>query len=76
MKSSDLIYYMFIYLFQGRFDIISLCGSYVRADFESRSGGLSICLCSNDGQIIGGGVDGPLIAAGPVQVTFTSSNLA
>ncbi|CAH1430127.1 unnamed protein product [Lactuca virosa] len=54
--------------YEGRFDIISLCGSYVRADFESRSGGLSICLCSNDGQIIGGGVDGPLIAAGPVQV--------
>lgn len=54
--------------YEGRFDIISLCGSYVRADFESRSGGLSICLSSNDGQIIGGGVDGPLIAAGPVQV--------
>ncbi|KAL4574697.1 hypothetical protein LXL04_021533 [Taraxacum kok-saghyz] len=54
--------------YEGRFDIISLCGSYIRADFESRSGGLSICLSSNDGQIIGGGVDGPLIAAGPVQV--------
>ncbi|KAI3735540.1 hypothetical protein L6452_15041 [Arctium lappa] len=54
--------------YEGRFDILSLCGSYVRSDFKSSSGGLSICLSSNDSQIIGGGVDGPLIAAGPVQV--------
>ncbi|KVI04795.1 AT-hook motif nuclear-localized protein 14-like [Cynara cardunculus var. scolymus] len=55
--------------YEGRFDILSLCGSFVRSDFRSSSsGGLSICLSSNDGQIIGGGVDGPLIAAGPVQV--------
>lgn len=54
--------------YEGRFHILSLCGSYVRSDFRSSSGGLSICLSSNDGQIIGGGVDGPLIAAGPVQV--------
>ncbi|KAJ9552840.1 hypothetical protein OSB04_016885 [Centaurea solstitialis] len=54
--------------YEGRFDILSLCGSYVRSDFRSSSGGLSICLSSNDGQIIGGGVDGPLIAGGPVQV--------
>lgn len=32
-----------------------------------KTGGLSVCLAS-DGQIIGGGVGGPLKAAGPVQV--------
>lgn len=34
-----------------------------------RGGGLSVCLSNSDGQIIGGGVGGPLKAAGPVQVT-------
>ncbi|KAK1409739.1 hypothetical protein QVD17_36268 [Tagetes erecta] len=53
--------------YEGRFDILSLCGSYIRMDLGG-TGGLSVCLSSNDGQIIGGGVDGPLIAAGPVQV--------
>ncbi|XP_074311411.1 AT-hook motif nuclear-localized protein 14 [Silene latifolia] len=54
--------------YQGRFDIISLTGSYVRSDLGGRAGGLSACLTSESGQIIGGGVCGPLIAAGPVEV--------
>lgn len=54
--------------YEGRFDILSLCGSYVRTDFGGGTGGLSVCLSSNDGQIIGGCIDGPLVAAGPVQV--------
>ncbi|KAI3721688.1 hypothetical protein L2E82_32705 [Cichorium intybus] len=54
--------------YEGRFDILSLCGSYVRTDFGGSTGGLSVCLSSNDGHIIGGSIDGPLIAAGPVQV--------
>ncbi|KAI3705292.1 hypothetical protein L1987_75527 [Smallanthus sonchifolius] len=54
--------------YQGRFNILSLCGSYVRTEFGGSTGGLSVCLSSNDGQIIGGGIHGPLIAAGPVQV--------
>lgn len=57
-------------LYQGRFDIISLSGSYIRTEMGGRSGGLSVCLSSTDGQIIGGGVAGPLTAAGPVQVVF------
>ncbi|KAK7269122.1 hypothetical protein RIF29_21838 [Crotalaria pallida] len=60
--------------YEGRFEIISLNGSYVRNELGSRSGGLSVCLSNTDGQIIGGGVGGPLKAAGPVQVivgTFT-----
>lgn len=29
-----------------------------------------MCLASTDGQIIGGGVGGPLIAGGPIQVFY------
>lgn len=54
--------------YEGRFDIISLCGSYVHTELGGRTGGLSVCLSSTDGQIIGGGVGGPLTAAGPIQV--------
>ncbi|KAH7571861.1 hypothetical protein JRO89_XS04G0156600 [Xanthoceras sorbifolium] len=53
---------------QGRFEIVSLSGSYVRTEIGGRTGGLSVCLSSTDGQIVGGGVGGPLKAAGPVQV--------
>ncbi|KAG8479077.1 hypothetical protein CXB51_028810 [Gossypium anomalum] len=63
--------------YEGRFDIISLSGSYVRTEIGGRTGGLSVCLSSADGQIIGGGVGGPLKAAGPVQVivgTFMVDN--
>lgn len=54
--------------YEGRFDILSLCGSYVRTELGGRTGGLSVCLSSTDGQIIGGGVGGPLTAAGPIQI--------
>ncbi|XP_022745282.1 AT-hook motif nuclear-localized protein 14-like [Durio zibethinus] len=63
--------------YEGRFEIISLSGSYVRTEIGGRTGGLSVCLSSADGQIIGGGVAGPLKAAGPVQVivgTFMVDN--
>ncbi|XVE89954.1 hypothetical protein DITRI_Ditri20bG0037700 [Diplodiscus trichospermus] len=63
--------------YEGRFEIISLSGSYVRTETGGRTGGLSVCLASADGQIIGGGVGGPLKAAGPVQVivgTFMIDN--
>ncbi|KAG8479641.1 hypothetical protein CXB51_029396 [Gossypium anomalum] len=63
--------------YEGRFEIVSLSGSYVRNETGGRTGGLSVCLSSGDGQIIGGGVGGPLRAAGPVQVivgTFTIDN--
>lgn len=54
--------------YEGRFDILTLAGSYVRTETGGRTGGLSVCLASTDGQIIGGGVGGPLIAGGPIQV--------
>ena len=42
----------------------------MRTDIGGRTGGLSICLSTTDGHIIGGGVGGPLKAAGPVQVSI------
>ncbi|KAH8491137.1 hypothetical protein H0E87_023323 [Populus deltoides] len=63
--------------YEGRYEIISLCGSYVRTEVGGRAGGLSVCLSDTSGQIIGGGVGGPLKAAGPVQVivgTFMLDN--
>lgn len=36
---------------------------------RSRSGGLSVSLAGSDGSVLGGGVAGMLVAAGPVQVT-------
>ncbi|KAF9670128.1 hypothetical protein SADUNF_Sadunf13G0036300 [Salix dunnii] len=63
--------------YEGRFKIISLCGSYVRTEMGGRAGGLSVCLSDTNGQVIGGGVGGPLKAAGPVQVivgTFMLDN--
>ena len=55
---------------QGQFDILSLSGSYIRTALGGRTGGLSVCLSSTDGQISGGGIGGPLKAAGPVQVAY------
>lgn len=54
--------------YEGRYDIISLTGSYVRSDIGGKAGGLSACLSSTTGDIVGGGVGGPLIAAGPVEL--------
>ncbi|XP_010262252.1 PREDICTED: AT-hook motif nuclear-localized protein 14-like [Nelumbo nucifera] len=57
--------------YEGRFEILSLSGSFLHSEIEgasSRTGGLSICLSGTDGRIVGGGVGGPLKAAGPVQV--------
>lgn len=42
----------------------------MRTELGGRTGGLSVCLSSTDGQIIGGGVGGPLRAGGPVQVIY------
>lgn len=56
---------------QGRFEIISLSGSFLLSESNgnrSRSGGLSISLAGPDGKVLGGGVAGMLTAASPVQV--------
>jgi predicted DNA-binding protein with PD1-like motif len=61
--------------YEGRFEILSLSGSYLVADNggpRNRTGALSVCLASPDGRVIGGGVGGLLIAASSVQVIIGS----
>ncbi|CAL5331953.1 unnamed protein product [Camellia sinensis] len=55
---------------QGRFDILSLCGSFLLTEVggqRSRTGGLSVTLAGPDGRVLGGCVAGLLTAATPVQ---------
>ena len=55
---------------QGRYEIISLSGSFLISDNNgnrSRTGGLSVSLASADGQVLGG-VTNMLTAASTVQV--------
>ncbi|CAL5429523.1 unnamed protein product [Camellia sinensis] len=59
----------------GRFEIISLSGSFLLSESNgsrSRTGGLSVSLAGSDGRVLGGGVAGMLMAATPVQVIVGS----
>ncbi|KAG2240031.1 hypothetical protein Bca52824_091151 [Brassica carinata] len=59
----------------GRFEILSLSGSFMPTEnggTEGRSGGMSISLVGPNGKIVGGGLAGMLIAASPVQVIMGS----
>ncbi|KAE9597714.1 hypothetical protein Lal_00041442 [Lupinus albus] len=61
--------------YEGKFEILSLSGSFMPSDgggTRSRSGGMSVCLASPDGRVVGGGVAGLLVAASPVQVVVGS----
>ncbi|WOK95334.1 hypothetical protein Cni_G04041 [Canna indica] len=61
--------------YEGRFELLSLSGSFMPTEnggTRSRSGGLSVSLASPDGRVVGGGVAGLLVAAGPVQVVVGS----
>lgn len=61
----------FQHFLQGRFEILSLSGSFMPTESggtKSRSGGMSVSLAGPDGRVVGGGLAGLLIAAGPVQV--------
>lgn len=56
--------------YEGRFEIISLSGSFLLTNSggrPSRTGGISVSLASSDGRLLGGGV-AMLLAATPVQV--------
>lgn len=73
MECSSLAFLLIqiMILLQGRFDILSLRGSFMPSDdgvTTSRSGGLSVSLSDPDGQVIGGGLAGLLVAASLVQV--------
>lgn len=61
---------------QGRFEILSLSGSFTITEVGgvlNRSGGLSVSLAGPDGRVIGGGLAGLLIAATPIQVSLSIS---
>lgn len=61
--------------YEGRFEILSLTGSFAPSEtggIRNRSGGMSVSLASPDGRVVGGGVAGLLVAAGPVQIVVGS----
>ncbi|KAJ8553096.1 hypothetical protein K7X08_020489 [Anisodus acutangulus] len=61
--------------YEGRFEILSLTGSFMPSEtggMRNRSGGMSVSLASPDGRVVGGGVTGLLVAAGPVQIVVGS----
>lgn len=68
---SHLYKFLAYFLIQGRFEILSLSGSFLLSESggqRSRTGGLSVSLAGPDGRVLGGGVAGLLMAASPVQV--------
>jgi len=52
----------------GRFDILSLTGAFLPGPAPPGATGLTVYLAGGQGQVVGGSVVGPLIAAGPVMV--------
>ncbi|KAG5616731.1 hypothetical protein H5410_016555 [Solanum commersonii] len=61
--------------YEGHFEILSLTGSFMPSDngvTKSRSGGMSVSLSGPDGQVMGGGLAGMLVAAGPIQIVVGS----
>ncbi|KAG2604049.1 AT-hook motif nuclear-localized protein 18-like [Panicum virgatum] len=52
----------------GRFEIISLCGSFLPPPAPPAATGLTVYLSGGQGQIVGGTVAGPLVASGPVVI--------
>ncbi|KAJ7971483.1 AT-hook motif nuclear-localized protein [Quillaja saponaria] len=64
-----------ILTYEGRFEILSLSGSFTVMDTNgarNRTGGLSVSLAGPDGRVIGGGIAGLLTAAGPIQIVVGS----
>ncbi|XP_031252775.1 AT-hook motif nuclear-localized protein 7-like [Pistacia vera] len=64
-----------ILTYEGRFEILSLSGSFTVSDtggVRSRTGGLSVSLAGPDGRVIGGGLAGLLLAASPIQIVVGS----
>ncbi|KAK4796207.1 hypothetical protein SAY86_028533 [Trapa natans] len=62
---------------QGRFEILSLTGSFLPPPAPPAASSLTIYLAGSQGQVVGGSVVGTLIASGPVVVMAASfSNAA
>ncbi|XP_020209146.1 AT-hook motif nuclear-localized protein 20 [Cajanus cajan] len=53
---------------QGRFEILSLSGAFLPPPSPPEATGLTVYLAGGQGQVVGGSVVGPLVAAGPVMV--------
>ncbi|GMH29816.1 hypothetical protein Nepgr_031659 [Nepenthes gracilis] len=61
----------------GRFEILSLAGSFLPPPVPPTASGLTIYLAGGQGQVVGGSVVGALLAAGPVIIMAASfSNAA
>ncbi|RYQ79746.1 hypothetical protein Ahy_Scaffold1g106601 isoform B [Arachis hypogaea] len=61
----------------GRFEILSLAGSFLPPPAPPAASGLTIYLAGGQGQVVGGSVVGTLIASGPVVIMSASfSNAA
>lgn len=61
---------------QGRFEILSLTGTFLPGPAPPGSTGLTVYLAGGQGQVVGGSVVGSLLAAGPVMViaaTFSNA---
>ena len=56
----------------GRFEILSLSGSFLPPPAPPAASGLAIYLAGGQGQVVGGTVVGPLLAAGPVVIMAAS----
>lgn len=60
----------------GRFEILSLTGTFLPGPAPPGSSSLTVYLAGGQGQVVGGSVVGPLVAAGPVMViaaTFSNA---
>ncbi|PKA56483.1 Putative DNA-binding protein ESCAROLA [Apostasia shenzhenica] len=57
---------------QGRFEILSLAGTFLPGPAPPGSTGLTIYLAGGQGQVVGGSVVGSLVAAGPVMVVAST----
>ncbi|KAL6565908.1 AT-hook motif nuclear-localized protein 22 [Orobanche hederae] len=57
---------------QGRFEILSLSGSFLPPPAPPAASALSIYLAGSQGQVVGGAVVGPLVASGPVVIMAAS----
>lgn len=56
----------------GRFEILSLSGSFLPPPAPPAASGLTVYLAGGQGQVIGGNVVGPLMASGPVVIMAAS----
>lgn len=56
----------------GRFEILSLSGSFLPPPAPPAASGLTVYLSGGQGQVVGGSVVGPLLSSGPVVITAAS----